>query len=118
LSVAGFGDYDWPAGTKTAPKIHWGQKLMSQSRSNSQGTVHTLRSVATEPVDAEAVSMIEILQEHLALARAGKLRSLAVVSVSADGGAIGTQWSCSNGDSASLIGKLTVLTHDLMSARE
>jgi hypothetical protein len=40
------------------------------------------------------------------------------VSVSADGGAIGTQWSCSNGDSASLIGKLTVLTHDLMSARE
>jgi len=53
---------------------------MSQSRSNSQGTVHTLRSVATEPVDAEAVSMIEILQEHLVLARAGKLRSLAVVS--------------------------------------
>lgn len=91
---------------------------MSQSRSNSQGKVHTLRSVTTEPVDAEAASMIEILQEHLALARAGKLRSVAVVSVSADGAAIGTQWSCSNGDSASLIGKLTVLTHDLMSARE
>jgi hypothetical protein len=35
-----------------------------------------------------------------------------------DGAAIGTQWSCSNGDSASLIGKLTVLTHDLMAARE
>jgi hypothetical protein len=93
-----------------------GPKDMSQS--NSQGMVHTLRSVTLEPVDAEAVSMIEILQEHLALARAGKLRSLAVVSVSADGGAIGTQWSCSNGDSASLIGKLTVLAHDLMSARE
>jgi hypothetical protein len=88
------------------------------SQSNSQGIVHTLRSVAAEPLDAGTVSMVEILQEHLALARAGKLRSLAVVSVSADGGAIGTQWSCSNGDSASLIGKLTVLAHDLMSARE
>jgi hypothetical protein len=46
------------------------------------------------------------------------LRSLAVVSVSSDGAAIGTQWSCSHGDAASLIGKLTVLTHDLMAARK
>jgi hypothetical protein len=61
--------------------------------------------------------MVEILQAHLGLARAGKLRSLAVVSVSADGGSIATQWSCSNGDSANLIGKLTVLTHDLVAAR-
>jgi hypothetical protein len=51
------------------------------------------------------------------LAREGKLRSIAVVSVSADGAAIGTQWSCAHGDSASLIGKLAVLTHDLMAAR-
>jgi hypothetical protein len=62
--------------------------------------------------------MVEMLQEHLKLVREGKLRSLALVSVSADGGAVGTQWSCSNGDSASLIGKLAVLTHDLMAARE
>jgi hypothetical protein len=61
--------------------------------------------------------MVELLQEHLKLARAGKLRSLAVVSVSADGSAIGTQWSCASSDTASLIGKLTVLTHDLMAAR-
>jgi hypothetical protein len=43
---------------------------------------------------------------------------MAIVSVSNDGASIGTQWSCSNGDSASLIGKLAVLTHDLMAARE
>ena len=61
--------------------------------------------------------MVDLLQEHLRLARQGALRSLAVVSVSADGGAIATQWSCAPGDAASLIGKLTVLAHDLMSAR-
>jgi hypothetical protein len=59
-----------------------------------------------------------MLQEHLKLVREGKLRSLAIVSVSHDGAAIGTQWSCSPGDSASLIGKLTVLTHDLMASRQ
>jgi len=51
------------------------------------------------------------------LARVGKLRSVAIVSVSADGAAIGTQWSCAPGDPAALIGKLTVLTHDLIAAR-
>jgi hypothetical protein len=68
--------------------------------------------------DAATASLIEVLQEHLALAREGKLRSIAVVSVSADGSAIGTQWSCAPGDIAILIGKLAVLTHDLMSARK
>jgi hypothetical protein len=63
-------------------------------------------------------SIIEVLQEHLALARGGKLRSVAVVSVSADGSAIGTQWFCANGDIATLIGKLTVLIHDVMAARQ
>jgi hypothetical protein len=75
------------------------------------------RPVADAPVDARAASVIDVLQEHLKLAREGKLRSIAVVSVSADGSAIGTQWSCEPGDSASLIGKLTVLTHDLMASR-
>jgi hypothetical protein len=41
-----------------------------------------------------------------------------VVSVSTDGSAIGTQWSCSHGDITSLIGKLTVLTHDMMASRK
>jgi hypothetical protein len=81
------------------------------------------RKVASFPKATEAqadegvASMIEVLQEHLRLARDGKLRSVAVVSVSADGAAIGTQWSCAHGDTASLIGKLTVLTHDMMAAR-
>ena len=68
--------------------------------------------------DEVTASLIEVLQEHLALAREGKLRSVAVVSVSADGSAIGTQWSCAHGDIATLIGKLAVLTHDLMTARK
>jgi hypothetical protein len=68
--------------------------------------------------DKATASIIEVLQEHLALAREGRLRSVAVVSVSADGSAIGTQWSCATGDIATLIGKLIVLTHDMMAARQ
>ena len=75
------------------------------------------RPVADAPADESVASIIDVLQEHLRMAREGKLRSIAVVTVSADGAAIGTQWSCAHGDSASLIGKLTVLAHDLMSAR-
>ncbi len=90
---------------------------MSDTQDKLNQSETRLRPIAAAPVDEDAASMIEVLQEHLKLARAGKLRSLAVVSVSADGAAIGTQWSCAPGDTASLIGKLTVLTHDLMAAR-
>ena len=90
---------------------------MSDTQDKLSRSVTRLQPVAAAPVDEDTASMIELLQEHLKLARAGKLRSLAVVSVSADGAAIGTQWSCAPGDAASLIGKLTVLTHDLMAAR-
>lgn len=76
------------------------------------------RAVSDAPVDEGVASMIDLLQEHLRLARAGKLRSIAVVSVSSDGAAVGTQWSCAQGDPAALIGKLTVLTHDLIAARK
>jgi hypothetical protein len=75
-------------------------------------------AVVDAPADADVASIIEVLQQQLALAREGKLRSVAVVSVSSDGAAIGTQWSCAPGDTASLIGKLTVLTHDLMASRK
>lgn len=74
--------------------------------------------VSSAPADENTASMIEVLQEQLRLAREGKLRSVAVVSVSSDGGSIGTQWSCTHGDIASLIGKLTVLAHDMMAARK
>ena len=90
---------------------------MNDSQDRFSRSVTRLRPIATAPVDEDTASMIDLLQEHLKLARAGKLRSLAVVSVSADGAAIATQWSCAPGDTASLIGKLTVLTHDLMAAR-
>ncbi len=91
---------------------------MSNKRSRSLSPVTSLRVVTDAPADENMAQMIDMLQEHLKLVREGKLRSLALVSVSQDGASIGTQWSCSKGDSASLIGKLTVLTHDLMAARE
>ena len=91
---------------------------MNHQRATSLSSVTPLRVVTDTPADENTAHMIEMLQEHLALARSGDLRSLAIVSVSQDGASIGTQWSCSNGDSASLIGKLTVLTHDLMASRE
>ena len=90
---------------------------MSNKRSERLSSVTALRVVMDAPADENTAQMVEMLQEHLRLAREGKLRSLAIVSVSEDGAAIGTQWSCSHGDSASLIGKLTVLTHDLMASR-
>ena len=91
---------------------------MNDQRGASRSAVTPLRAVASGPADESAVSMVEMLQEHLRLAREGDLRSIAIVSVSADGASIGTQWSLTDGDSTSLIGKLTVLTHDLMSSRE
>ena len=74
--------------------------------------------VSDAPADENVASIIDVLLHQLALAREGKLRSVAVVAVSSDGAAIGTEWSCAPGDAASLIGKLTVLTHDLMAARK
>ena len=91
---------------------------MSESALKTPATVTALQAVTSVPVDENVASMVDLLQEHLKLAREGQLRSLAVVSVSADGSAIGTQWSCSPNDISSLIGKLAVLTHDLMAARE
>ncbi|MGH1589779.1 hypothetical protein [Methylobacterium sp. P5_C11] len=74
--------------------------------------------IAPTIADEDTASIIAVLQDQLALAREGRLRSVAIVSVSADGEAIGTQWSCKSTDISSLIGKLTVLTHDMMAARK
>lgn len=80
-------------------------------------TVKAFPRATEAAADENVASIIEVLQEQLRLAREGKLRSVAVVTVSSDGAAIGTQWSCAHGDIATLIGKLTVLTHDMMAAR-
>jgi hypothetical protein len=79
---------------------------------------YTPISIRSAPADENTAQMIEILQDHLKLTLRGKLRSLAIVLVTQDGTSIGTQWSCSNGDNASLIGKFTMLTHDPMASRE
>ena len=89
---------------------------MTDTQANQRTSLTNLRLVTALRVDENTASMIDLLQEHLRLVREGNLRSLAVVSVSADGSAIGTQWSCEPTDMASLIGKLTILTHDLMAA--
>jgi hypothetical protein len=86
-------------------------------KDSEQATVVSFPRAVDIGTDQNISSMIEVLQEHLRLAREGKLRSVAIVSVSADGAGIGTQWSCTHGDTAALIGKLTVLTHDMMAAR-
>jgi hypothetical protein len=91
---------------------------MSENALVTPAAVTALQAVASVPLDENIASMVDLLLEHLKLAREGQLRSLAVVSVSADGAAIGTQWSCSPQDIASLIGKLAVLTHDLMATRQ
>ncbi len=72
---------------------------------------------AETKVDEDAASIIRLLQEQIDLAREGKLRSVAVATVSSDGADIATAWSCMKGDTAALVGKLTVLTHDLMASR-
>ena len=91
--------------------------MSNHGQPSSAGIIPFPPRVASTTPDADIASMIEVLQDQLALAREGKLRSVAVVSVSADGEAVGTQWSCKDADITGLIGKLTVLTHDLMSAR-
>ncbi len=83
-----------------------------------RGSIRSFPRPTDAPADKNVASIIDVLQEHLKLAREGKVRSIAVVSVSNDGAAIGTQWSCTHGDLASLIGKLTVLAHDMMAARK
>ena len=48
--------------------------------------------------NAEALSVLAVLQDQLALARSGKLRSIALASVSTDGDAIVTRCSCATAD--------------------
>ncbi|MCJ2063154.1 hypothetical protein MKK63_10580 [Methylobacterium sp. J-088] len=91
---------------------------MKREQTKQSSVVPFPAHVAPAVADEDTASIIAVLQDHLALAREGRMRSVAIVSVSADGEAIGTQWSCKSGDISSLIGKLTVLAHDLMAARK
>lgn len=91
---------------------------MQRGQTNSASVTAFPTRIAPTVADENIASIIAVLQDQLALAREGKLRSVAVVSVSSDGEAIGTQWSCKSADITGLIGKLTVLTHDMMAARK
>ena len=92
--------------------------MSTNEQANAGAVVPFPARISAAVADADTASIIAVLQDQLALAREGRLRSVAVVSVSTDGEAIGTQWSCKGADISSLIGKLTVLTHDMMSARK
>ena len=97
---------------------HDGGQRMSKGATKSGKVIGFPRAVTDAVKDETVASIVDVLQEQLRFAREGKLRSVAVVSVSADGSSIGTQWSCNHGDAANLIGKLTVLAHDIMAARQ
>ncbi len=92
--------------------------MSKREQASTAPVVPVPAQLATVEADENIASMIDVLQEQLKLAREGKLRSVAVVSVSSDGQAVGTQWSCQRSDITGLIGKLTVLTHDLMASRK
>jgi hypothetical protein len=64
---------------------------MTDSTTEASRTLVRLRPVKDAPADENVASIIEVLQDHLKLAREGKLRSVAIVSVSEDGASIGTQ---------------------------
>ncbi len=58
---------------------------------SAQGEILRFPQPVTDlAADENVALMIDLLQEHLVLTREGKLRPIAVVSVSADGAAIGT----------------------------
>jgi hypothetical protein len=63
---------------------------------------------------ADALSVIAVLQDQLELARSGKLRSIALASVSSDGRAVVTRCSCARGDVVDVVDALRVLADDMV----
>jgi hypothetical protein len=74
------------AGLRNSTKLtsRWGA-LHEQQAIREPLACHALRVVTDAPADENMAQMIEMLQEHLKLVREGKLRSMAIVSVSGDG---------------------------------
>lgn len=63
--------------------------------------------------NADALSVLAVLQDQLALARSGNLRSIALASVSADGQAVVTRCSCASSDLADLAEMLRTLAQEM-----
>jgi hypothetical protein len=84
----------------------------------AQGNVVSFpRGLAPAARDQGVASVIRVLQEQLQRAREGKLRSIAIASVSADGASIETQCSCADGDVTDLVGTLKVLAREMIAAK-
>jgi hypothetical protein len=64
--------------------------------------------------NAEALSVLAVLQDQLALARSGKLRSIALASMSSDGEAIVTRCSCASADLGDLAEMLHALADEMI----
>jgi hypothetical protein len=90
---------------------------MRKGQAQTGNVVSFPRALAPSPGDQGVASVIKLLQEQLRHAREGKLRSIAIASVSADGASIETQCSCADGDVADLVGTLNVLAREMMAAR-
>ncbi|HEX8167722.1 MAG TPA: hypothetical protein VF601_18290 [Beijerinckiaceae bacterium] len=74
------------------------------------------KPVGKTGADAGVAAVITALESQLTLARQGKLRSIALASISADGTAIRTGCSCAQDDVPSLTGILTLLAEDIARA--
>ena len=64
--------------------------------------------------NADALSVVTVLQDQLALARSGGLRSIALASVSNDGEAIVTRCSCASADLRDLADMLRALADEMI----
>lgn len=80
--------------------------------------LHRFPRPVDAPADKHQGDVIDMLQGALAEAREGQFRSVAIVTVSDDGKAVGTRWAMKTGDTTTVIGKLTALIHDLLAARD
>ena len=81
-----------------------------------QNVVSFPRAPQGRRADEGVRAVIAALEAQLALARDGKLRSIALASVSADGTAVRTGCSCDQDDAPSLAEVLEILARDIAAA--
>lgn len=83
-------------------------------RVRESGTVVSFPDRRSGLRNADALSVIAALQDQLTLARSGKLRSIALASMSSDGQAVVTRCSCASGDVAELAEMLRALADEMI----
>jgi hypothetical protein len=85
-------------------------------QSDQANVISFPRAARQSRVDDGARAVIRTLETQLALARNGRLRSIALASISSDGSAIQTGCSCDHDDAPSLAETLAHLARDIASA--